>query len=185
MRKVEEKSPALAEIAFAATVAALVALAGAARAEGVYAPDADSGQPAAVCTFEAAAGCFIEHPEDRAHVTTDTDACDGPAAATSITVEYAKFAMHSGLARIQIGDGPFERAPLGGATGRDLVMRGDGVSYVLSPERSEDPIPVAVLTSRSVEQTDLGETAVMRVRLGSCADAPVYWSDAFVRGEAE
>ncbi len=161
---------------------ALVA-AGAAAAEGVYAAGPEDGQPAASCSFGEVALCYLESPEFTSFVTTDSSACFGGVNATPIRIEYAKMAMHSGLARIQVGDQPFRRAALGSATGADHVMGLDGAAYIVSQERFDGER--VLLTTRGVEETDHGTAAVTRVRVGVCAEAPVYWSEAFLRGEVE
>lgn len=166
-----------------------------AAAEGVYAAGAEAGQAAASCRFGAEIVCFVEPTGAEPAVTPDSDACLSAAAQEPITIEYAKLAMHSGLARIRRGDGPFERVTLGAVTGGDLVARLDGRIYALGGERVDGAgfeiggattgaAGLALLTTRAVEDTEFGPASVTRVRVGQCAAEPIYWSDAFLSGDA-
>lgn len=170
---------------------ALAAMAAPALAQDVYAAAGADGQPAASCRFGPVILCYVESDAYTAGVTADTDACVAGRAEAEITIEYAKLAMHSGLARIQLDEGPFTLAPLATATGADLVTSLDDVAYIISQERfgaaetGASDAAQALLTTRSVETTDLGPATVTRIRVGFCAEDAVIWSEAFMSGEVE
>ena len=155
-----------------------------AAAQDVYVSDPDDGYPAASCQFSEVVLCYAATEEMTAGVAIDLETCNGATAGEPITIEFAKFAMHSGLARIRHGDDAFLRSALGTATGADYVMSVDDMAYIVSSERLGTD-SVVLLATRSVEDTEFGVAPVTRVWAGTCDPDGVIWSAEWVENGDE